>query len=203
MTPEEALVQKDIDDGIEERNVILEDKQARERLISRFSDSVNVARQITTSMLSRIGINSSYLLYGGYATIFFHHKGQCAVHFTHQSECSVIVMLVKNNRVFERGHRILWAPSRDPWIITYLIAGFYRIKQGVYELHYSTDLYCKYGHMRNRCEICGFEKSDKPMPGPMKFRLTPLWPEDDPERATDKSLNLAHVSHCLPVFKKT
>lgn len=174
---------------------------AHVRLYNRISPVVCAAIQGTMIMLVRIGIrnpnyitsggsNSHGILIGGVATVFFNCNGACRVEFTHQSSSGVMVRLVKNNVYLNEP--ILWAPGRDPWVITYLIAGYFLIRAAVRELHRQTDVFCEYGNTK-KCIRCKLQKSTrrstytKP-----KVRLVPLWDEDDPERANDTSLDLAN-----------
>lgn len=176
----------------DEYDVEEERRIAFTRLINRKSPIVYAAVQKTLAMLNRIHIcKPTYILRGGIATVFFRFNEKCSVTFVHQSSSGVMVTFAKNNVVLGDPLGILWAPGRDPWVITYLIAGYYRIEQAVYDLHFQTGLFCKYGHMR-RCEICNNLKFTETAPWTkMNFRLTPLWDEDDPERVSKICQTLA------------
>lgn len=172
------------------------EKIAHDRLVKRKSQPILLAVQKTIALLIGIGFRSpapTYLLTGGIATVFFRHRGNNSITFVHQSECAVIATFFKKNEPIKGSGKILWAPLRDPWVIVYLIAGLYRIESAVYELHRYTSMFCKFGNMR-RCSVC---ESSRPAVNPKfslpKFRLTPLWSEDDEMRAGDKSLDLATV----------
>lgn len=173
-----------------------ERRAAADRLTRYQSWPVLAAMDKTMSLLEKVGIRNpppTYLLTGGRGTIFLKFHGNHSIEFTHQSECAVFLKFIKNNRPVD-DQPVLWAPTRDPWVIIYLVAGYFGIKRAVFELHKSTTLFCKYGHMRT-CSICGIMRlGDTPRLEKIQFRLTPLWSEDDVERAIDKSLNLAKVA---------
>ncbi len=169
---------------------------AHVRLCNRTSPVIGMAVQNTMNSLNLIEIYKvQYKIVGGYATVFFRLDVAHHVTFMHQSTSGVMVQLVKNN--IPLNEPILWAPSRDPWVITYLIAGYFRIERAVYALHYQTDIFCEYCQMR-RCMICnGLKLTKQNVHKKMKVRLVPLWDKDDPERAGDTNLNLAKTFYAL------
>lgn len=189
-----AAVDEDEGDPAAER------AEAHRRMTKRESTVVHVAVQQTLLILGRIRINNVASLpkgrKGGNVNLFFRFKGSCMMGFAHQSSSGVMVTIAKNNTWLCAPPGILWAPGRDPWVITYLIAGYYRIDRAVYELHSQTGLFCKYGHMR-RCSICNNLQFIRTPFQLMDVKLVPLWDEDDPERASDTSLNLAEVRTSL------
>lgn len=127
---------------------------------------------------------------------FMHHEHRCRIAIKHHSPgglisrnrsmISRIVMVCAYQHDIElRCRPVMWDPYTNPWVILYLIAGYYRIPAALMELHKINKAFCQ-ADMRDAdvrvplCKICksavlkSVTKTDvKPISG--RFRLVPMY----------------------------
>jgi hypothetical protein len=167
------------------------------RLVTLPSTIVSIATSIAERFLKNVGIrNARTDITNSIASISFclikqmaedemrddenkHEMSTCSIILRHHSPISVLVYICQSGQPI--GPMVMWSPNERPWMLMYLIAGYYRIPRAVHELHHMTSDFCQFDDGVDICKICKLARGRAipPRQKKVKYKLVPQYESDD------------------------